>query len=61
MRPFHPQYILEALPQLVLYLPVTVGIVIGTVFFGSLLGVLMAAGRIRRAEWVGLLQTCTYI
>ncbi len=48
MRPFHPQYILEALPQLVLYLPVTVGIVIGTVFFGSLLGVLLAAGRIRR-------------
>ena len=50
MRPFHPQYILEALPQLVLYLPVTVGIVIGTVFFGSLLGVLLAAGRIRRGR-----------
>ncbi len=50
MRPFHPQYILEVLPELVLYLPVTAAIVIGTVFFGSLLGVLLAAGRIRRGR-----------
>ena len=50
MRPFHPQYILEVLPELILYLPVTAAIVIGTVFFGSLLGVLLAAGRIRRGR-----------
>lgn len=50
MRPFHPQYILEVLPQLALYLPVTAAIVIGTVIFGSLLGILLAAGRIRRGR-----------
>ena len=50
MRPFHPQYILEVLPELILYLPVTAAIVIGTVFFGSLLGVLLAAGSIRRGR-----------
>lgn len=50
MRPFHPQYILEVLPRLILYLPVTAAIMIGTVFFGSLLGILLAAGRIRRGR-----------
>lgn len=50
MRPFHPQFILEALPQLILYLPVTAAIVAGTVFFGSLLGILLAAGKIRRGR-----------
>lgn len=48
MRPFHPYYIIEVLPVLIPYLLVTAGIVIGTVFFGSLLGILLAAGRIRR-------------
>lgn len=50
MRPFHPQYILEVLPQLILYLPVTVAIVMGTVFFGGLLGLLLAAGKVRRGR-----------
>lgn len=48
MRPFHPQYILETLPQLLPFLPVTAAIVVGTVFFGSLLGALLAAGKIRK-------------
>lgn len=60
MRPFHPQYIFEALPQLILYLPVTAAIVIGTVFFGSLLGILLAAGRIRRGR-VGRVFANMYI
>lgn len=50
MRPFHPYYIIEVLPALIPYLLVTAGIVIGTVFFGSLLGILLAAGRIRRGR-----------
>lgn len=47
MRPFHPLYILEVLPQLLPYLLVTIGIVFGAVFFGSLIGLLLAAGKIR--------------
>lgn len=50
MRPFHPYYILEVLPELAPYLLVTAGIVVGTVFFGSLIGILLAAGRIRRGR-----------
>lgn len=60
MRPFHPLYILEVLPRLAPYLPVTAGIVLGTVFFGSLLGVLLAAGKIRRGR-VGRLIANLYI
>lgn len=50
MRPFHPYYILEVLPELAPYLLVTAGIVVGTVFFGSLIGILLAAGRIRQGR-----------
>ena len=50
MRPFHPLFIFEVLPQLVPYLLVTAGIVIGTVFFGSLLGLVLAAAKIRRGK-----------
>ena len=60
MRPFHPQYILEVLPQLILYLPVTAAIVVGTVFFGGLFGILLAAGRIRRGR-VGRFFANAYI
>lgn len=50
MRPFHPSYIFRTLPELAPYLLVTAGIVIATVFFGSLLGILLAAGRIRKGR-----------
>lgn len=50
MRPFHPLFIFEVLPQLVPYLLVTAGIVIGTVFFGGLLGLVLAAAKIRRGK-----------
>ena len=50
MRPFHPLFIFEVLPQLVPYLLVTAGIVIGTVFFGGLLGLVLAAAKIRRGR-----------
>lgn len=50
MRPFHPQYILKTLPQLLPFLPVTAAIVMGTVLFGSLLGALLAAGKIRNGR-----------
>lgn len=60
MRPFHPQYILETLPQLLPFLPVTAAIVVGTVFFGSLLGALLAAGKIRKGK-VGQFLANLYI
>lgn len=50
MRPFHPSYILEVLPQIIPYLWVTAGMVAGTVFFGSLTGMLLAAAKIRRGR-----------
>lgn len=60
MRPFHPLFILEVLPQLLPYLLVTIGIVFGTVFFGSLLGLLLATGKVRRGR-IGRALASTYI
>lgn len=48
MRPFNPSYILKVLPVLLPYLWVTIANMIATVFFGSLLGILLAKGKIRR-------------
>lgn len=60
MRPFHPLYILEVLPQLLPYLLVTIGIVLGTVFWGSLIGLFLAAGKIRRGK-IGRILANIYI
>lgn len=60
MRPFHPSYILEVLPQLFPYILVTIGIVLGSVFFGSLIGLLLAAGKIRRGK-IGRILANIYI
>lgn len=60
MRPFHPLFILEVLPQLLPYLLVTIGMVLGTVFFGGLVGLLLAAGKIRRGK-VGRILANVYI
>ena len=47
MRPFKPSYILTVLPQLLPCIWVTLGIMAGTVFFGGLLGLLLAVLKIR--------------
>ena len=60
MRPFHPAYILEVLPQLIPYLLVTAEMVLGTVFFGSLFGLLLAAAKIRKRK-VGAALANLYI
>lgn len=60
MRPFHPLYVLEVLPQLLPYLLVTIGIVFGTVFFGSLIGLLLAACKIRKGK-IGRALASVYI
>ena len=48
MRPFHPAYIFQVLPKLLPYLGVTIFITFATVFFGSMIGLLLAAAKIRR-------------
>ena len=48
MRPFHPTFMLEIIPELLLYLPVTLGIVAGTVLFGGLWGMILAVAKVRK-------------
>lgn len=50
MRPFHPSYIIEVLPQLIPYLWVTIAVMAGTVSFGGLLGILLAMVKVRRGQ-----------
>lgn len=48
MRPFHPAYILEVLPQLLPYLWVTAAITAETVLFGGLAGLFLAAAQLQK-------------
>ena len=50
MRQFHAQYIWTAFIDLVPYLWVTLAMMAGTVFFGGLLGLLLARAEIRRGK-----------
>lgn len=50
MRQFHTQYIWTAFIDLVPYLWVTLAMMAGTVFFGGLLGLLLARAKIRRGK-----------
>jgi L-cystine transport system permease protein len=47
-RPFNPQYILTVLPRLLAFLPVTLFIAAGTVFFGTILGFCLASRRLKK-------------
>lgn len=48
MRPFHPEFIITAFVQVIPYLWVTLATMLGTVFFGGLLGLALARASIRR-------------
>ncbi len=48
MRPFHPSYIITALGQIIPFLWVTLATMAGTVFFGSLAGLMLARAKVRR-------------
>lgn len=50
MRPFHPAFILKVIPELLPYLPVTLGMVLGTVFFGGLWGFVLAVAKVKRGK-----------
>lgn len=47
MRPFHPEYILQVLPQLFPYIAVTLMVTLGTVLGGGFIGLLLAIAKIR--------------
>ena len=55
MRPFHPEFILTALWQIIPYIWVTLATMIGTVFFGSLIGLVLARAKIRKGKISGAL------
>ncbi|WP_066718538.1 amino acid ABC transporter permease [Clostridium sp. Marseille-P299] len=66
MRPFKPIFIFEALINLIPYLGVTLSIMFGTVFFGSLFGAAIASAKIKKkkglkqlAEVYTLVLRCT--
>lgn len=50
MRPFHPEYILQVLRELLPYVPVTLAMMLGTVLFGGLIGILLAVAKIRKGK-----------
>lgn len=46
MRPFNPQFILDVIPNLLPFLWVTLAVVVGTVFFGSIFGFVLARAKL---------------
>lgn len=50
MRPFHPSFILTALASILPYIGVTLGTMLGTCFFGGLIGLIVARARIRNRK-----------
>jgi len=61
-RPFYPEFILKIIPRVLAYLPVTLGLMAGTIIFSSCVGFLLArarmkggpAGRIARVYVMGM-------
>ena len=51
MRPFHPSFILTALANIWPYIGVTLGTMLGTCFFGGLIGLIVARARIRKRKF----------
>lgn len=47
MIPFQPKYILEVLPELLSFLPITLYILVATTILGSLLGLIIAKQKIK--------------
>ncbi len=48
MRPFKPEFIIEALEKLMPYLGVTISIILQTLLFGTLFGALLASAKIKK-------------
>ncbi|HEY5583771.1 MAG TPA: amino acid ABC transporter permease [Ruminiclostridium sp.] len=58
MRPFNPWFILEVISDLLPYLPVTIFMILGSVFFGSLLGFVLARAKVMGRRIPKLLADC---
>ena len=62
MRPFNPQFMLDVIPTLLPFLWVTLAVVLGTVFFGSLLGFVLAQAKLSgKSRYRWLADGYTYI
>ncbi len=48
MHPFHPGYIITALLKIIPYVGITLLMMLGTVIFGGLIGILLAKAKIKR-------------
>ena len=62
MRPFNPQFMIDVIPNLLPFLWVTLAVVLGTVFFGSLLGFVLAQAKLSgKSRYRWLADGYTYI
>ena len=62
MRPFEPELIPQYMAEIIPYLSVTLGVTVSVIFFGSLLGALLAWGKISGGRLALSLATAyTYI
>ena len=62
MRPFNPQFMIDVIPNLLPFLWVTLAVVLGTVFFGSLLGFVLAWTKLsQKPRYRWLADGYTYI
>lgn len=51
-RPFYPEFIVHVLPQLLRFLPATLGIMAVTVAAGGALGLALARARLAKRRWI---------
>jgi len=49
-RPFYPEFILQIFPRILAYLPVTLGLMAGTMIAGSCIGFLLARARLKNTR-----------
>jgi L-cystine transport system permease protein len=57
MRPFNPSYIIKAIPDLLSFLPVTLLMILGTILFGSMLGLILARAKVGGSRFSRALAT----
>ncbi|HPE88641.1 MAG TPA: amino acid ABC transporter permease [Spirochaetia bacterium] len=61
-RPFNPGYIIEVLPRLLAFLPVTLGVAAATALLGTLLGFVLAKAKLGRSAVArGLADAYTWV
>lgn len=58
MRPFNPSFIVKVISDLLAYLPVTLIMIVSSVFFGSMLGFILARAKVRRRRISKFLADC---